>query len=336
MPGRVFSRLVLGVARSAAVSSFAAGSPLVAPLVHRFVAGESLDQAVEVVHGLNRQGLLAAIDYLGENTTSVEGASDAAAVAIEMLDRMHGENLEAYLSVKLTQLGLDVGAHVAIGNVRAILQRARERERFVRIDMEGSSYTSRTLELVEQVHREFDNVGAVIQASLYRSDADARHLSALGASIRLCKGAYDEPPHIAFRRKRDTDRNYVRIMEFLMLHGSRPAIATHDPAIIVHARDFADRNRISPAHFEFQMLYGIRRDLQVELARQGFRVRVYVPFGGQWYAYMTRRLAERPANLLSIAGSLARERHDQRLPPPVACLRSNCLPASTGSPFSAL
>jgi len=314
MAGTLFNRLVLDVARSKSVSSFAAHSSLAVPLVRRFVAGENLDDAVEIAHRLNRQGLLVTLDYLGENTASEADAFEAMSVAGDTLDRMRIEGLDAYLSVKLSQLGLDVGEYVVLRNARAVLEMAKARERFVRFDMEGSSYTARTLELFEQLHRQFENVGAVIQAYLYRSEADARRLSSLGASIRLCKGAYDEPAHIAFRRKRDTDRNYVRIMEHLLLHGTAPAIATHDPAIIDHALEFAKGHGVAGDRFEFQMLYGVRRDLQEALARRGYRVRVYLPFGRQWYPYMTRRLAERPANLLSIGGSVARERLGMQLP----------------------
>jgi proline dehydrogenase len=272
------------------------------------VAGESLDEAVEAAQRLNRMGLLVALDHLGENTRSEAGASDAAAVAVSTLDRMGRDGLRAYLSIKLSQLGLEVGEHVAIGNAGTVLEQAKTLSRFVRLDMEGSDYTARTLEVFERLRRHFDNVGAVIQAYLYRSASDAERLSRQGASIRLCKGAYNEPSHIAFRRKRDTDRNFVRIMEYLLLHGNAPAIATHDSSIIEHACEFAKRNHLAADRFEFQMLYGVRRDLQEVLVHRGYNVRVYVPFGSQWYPYMTRRLAERPANLLSVGGSLARER----------------------------
>lgn len=308
MAGRIFSRLLLDVARSRSVSSFATHSQLSGPLVRRFVAGESLDAACDVASRLNRQSLQVTLDYLGENTTTEVGAHEATGIAVQTLARMSSENLDAYLSVKLSQLGLEVGDYVVLKNARAVLAAAKEQGRFVRFDMEGSLHTARIIEVFEQLHREFANAGAVIQAYLYRSEDDAKRLSGLGASIRLCKGAYDEPPHIAFRRKRDTDRNYVRIMEYLLLHGIAPAIATHDEAIIEHAQQFAERNGVTADRFEFQMLYGVRRDLQEGLARRGYRVRVYVPFGREWYPYMTRRLAERPANLFSVGSSIARER----------------------------
>ena len=308
MAGSVFSKLVLDVARSSPVASFAADSRLAVPLVRRFVAGETLDQAALVARNLNRQGMLVSLDYLGENAANDAGAAEAARVAIETLDRMSRDRLRAYLSVKLTQLGLDVGEHMLIRGASAVLDRAKSLGIFVRFDMEGSSYTARTIEIFELLRHDFSNVGIVIQAYLYRSAADAERLSRIGASIRLCKGAYDEPAHIAFRRKRDTDRNYVRIMEHLMLHATAPAIATHDPAIIEHACEFARHENISSDRFEFQMLYGVRRDLQQQLIHRGYNVRIYVPFGGQWYPYLTRRLAERPANLLSVGGSLVRER----------------------------
>ncbi len=308
MAGGVFRTLVLGAAKCSPIASLAADSRLAAPLVRRFVAGETLDRAAEVARGLNRQGLAVALDHLGENTTTDEGASVAVSMATVTIDRIWRDSLDAYLSIKLTQLGLDVGEFVVMRCVRSVLAQAKTRKCFVRIDMEGSSYTARTIEVFEQLRRDHDTVGIVIQACLYRSAEDAERLSGIGARIRLCKGAYDEPHHIAFRRKRDTDRNYVRIMENLLRRGTAPAIATHDPAILDRACEFTLRNHISADRFEFQMLYGVRRDLQEQLVRRGYRVRVYVPFGTQWYPYMTRRLAERPANLLSIGSSILRER----------------------------
>lgn len=302
----IFSRLVLGVAAHPTVRRVAAHSPLTRALVRRFVAGETLEEALAVVHALNGQGLRVTLDHLGENTTTREEADAATGEALRALEGIRSGGLDANISVKLTQLGLDVGEYVMMENAERLLEGARGLHNFVRIDMEGSSYTARTIELFRDLHRRFENVGIVLQSSLYRSMADARALTADGARIRLVKGAYREPPHIAFRRKRDTDKNYLRMMEFLLLEGHYPAIATHDEAIIEHARAFARMHAIGGDRFEFQMLYGVRRDLQLSLAQQGHRVRVYVPYGAQWYPYLTRRLAERPANLLFIAKSLAR------------------------------
>jgi proline dehydrogenase len=308
MAGHLFSKLLLGITARPEVESMAAHSRLASGLVQRFVAGDSLDYAILVTRQLNSRGVRVALDNLGENVSTIAEAKGATMTAIEAIERVHNEHLNAYLSIKLTQLGLDVGEYAVLDNAKLLVEMAAALGLFVRLDMEGSLYTSRTIEIFEQLRRQHDNVGIVIQAYLYRSMDDVRHLTSVGARIRLCKGAYDEPPHIAYRRKRDTDRNYVRIMEFLLDHGTCPAIATHDADIIDHARDFARAHGIDPNRFEFQMLYGVRRDLQEILVAEGYRVRVYVPYGTEWYPYMTRRLAERPANLFSIVGSMIRER----------------------------
>jgi proline dehydrogenase len=305
---KAFSNLVLGVAAQPVVETFASRSPLTRGLVARFVAGETLDQALAAVRALQERGLHVTLDHLGENTTSIEDADAACAEALHALEGVRFAGLDAHISVKLTQLGLDVGEHVVRANAERLLERARTLHSFVRIDMEGSLYTARTLELFSALRRRYENVGIVLQASLYRSMADARALTAEGARIRLVKGAYSEPAHISYRRKRDTDRNYLRIMEFLLREGHFPAIATHDVALIDHACAFAREYRIAADRFEFQLLYGVRRDLQESLVRQGHGVRVYVPYGAQWYPYLTRRLAERPANLLFMLGSVVRER----------------------------
>jgi proline dehydrogenase len=308
MARHLFSKAVVGVSASPAVAAFATRSPFADPFVRRFVAGESLDDALQVARRLQAQGLLVTLDHLGENVTSVDGAEAARRTAEETLHRIAAENVPAYLSIKLTQLGLEMGEHVVLAQAHHLLDLAGNIGLFVRLDMESSLYTARTVEIYEQLRRRYPQVGLAIQACLYRSEADVRRLAGMGASLRLCKGAYSEGPHIAYRRKRDTDRNYVRLMEYLLTHGVQPALATHDPAIIDHARAFVQAHGIERERFEFQMLYGVRRDLQADLARSGYRVRVYVPFGSQWYPYMTRRLAERPANLLSIGGSMLRER----------------------------
>lgn len=308
MAGDVFGNAVLAFVRNPSVARVARGSPLTRSLVERFVAGETLDSALEVVGRLEARGLRASLDHLGENTATEADAGAAVDEALRALERMSAARPDAYISVKLTQLGLDVGEHVALDNARQLLARAEACGGFIRLDMEGSDYTGRTIDLFTELRGRFECVGIVLQACLYRTERDVRELIALGARIRLCKGAYSEPPHIAFRRKRDTDRNYVRLMETLLLHGCSPAIATHDVAIIGHARSFARQHGIGPERFEFQMLYGVRRDVQDDLVRAGYTVRVYVPYGTEWYPYLSRRLAERPANLVFVAGSIARER----------------------------
>ncbi|MGH2388241.1 MAG: proline dehydrogenase family protein [Chloroflexota bacterium] len=308
MPGSLFGRLVLGVSLRPSVAAAVTKTPLTQGLVHRFVAGETLTEAIEVVRAIERAGMRAALDHLGENTSSRDEADAAADEAIRALDQVASAGFDPYVSVKLTQLGLDVGEHVAVANASRLLARAGALGGFVCIDMEGSTYTTRTIEVFRELRSRFDNVGIVLQACLYRTRQDARDLQELGARIRIVKGAYSEPAHIAYRRKRDTDRNYARLMEYLLLHGTLPAIATHDDALIEQACAFAGEHGIARDRFEFQMLYGVRRDLQQRLVEEGYRVRVYVPYGSQWYPYLTRRLAERPANLLFMAGSLARER----------------------------
>jgi proline dehydrogenase len=308
MPGSLFGRLVLGVSAQPSVAAAVTKTPVTRGLVHRFVAGETLDEAIEVVRSLERAGMHAALDHLGENTCSREEADAAATEAMRALDLVAKAGFDPYVSVKLTQLGLDVGEHVAVANATRLLERAGAVGGFVCIDMEGSTYTTRTIELFRDLRARFDNVGIVLQACLYRTWQDAYDLQELGARMRIVKGAYSEAPHIAYRRKRDTDRNYARLMEYLLLHGTAPAIATHDDALIERACTFADRHGVERGRFEFQMLCGVRRELQERLVQQGYRVRVYVPYGSQWYPYLTRRLAERPANLLFMAGSVVRER----------------------------
>lgn len=277
----------------------------------RFVAGETLAEALVVTQHLNAQGLLVALNYLGEHTATREDALRAAAEYQSALDAIGQHNARAYLSIKLSQLGLDIDETFCREQVRALLERAQHHEIFVRIDMESSAYTERTLRLYHTVHAQFANVGIVIQANLRRSAADVEKLIAEGADVRLVKGAYLEPPSIAYSAKRDVDTNYLRLLDRLLSpeaqqRGVRVAIATHDERIITWSRE-AVRNRGIPRdRFEFQMLYGIRRDLQRRLVAAGYRVRVYVPYGSHWYPYLMRRLAERPANLLFLLRNVVR------------------------------
>ncbi|HWE62251.1 MAG TPA: proline dehydrogenase family protein [Chloroflexota bacterium] len=306
MAGNLFGNALLGVASQPAVAEFAHRSPLTQGLVRRFVAGETLDDALAAVRAIEGQGMHVALDHLGENTTSVAEAAAATGEAIQALEAVHGLGADAYISVKLTQMGLDLGEYIVLDDARRLLDRAAALDGFIRIDMEASAYTARTIELFSELRQQYQNVGIVLQAYLYRSMDDLRAMVSIGARVRLVKGAYREPPHISFRRKRDTDRNFVRMMEYMLREGEEPAIATHDPAIVEHACEFARQIKLSPDRFEFQMLYGVRRDLQEQLTDDGYRVRVYVPYGAQWYPYLTRRLAERPANLQFVLGSLLR------------------------------
>jgi proline dehydrogenase len=277
-------------------------------LASRFVAGETLDTAVAAVRDLNARKLTATLDLLGESVTTPEEARAAAAAIVQMFDRIAAEQLQCNVSIKLTQLGLDLDTALCGENVRRILARARELGTFLRIDMESSAHTQRTLDLFEELHGVYgDGVGVVIQSYLLRSAADVERLIGRRARVRLCKGAYKEPPAVAFPDKRDVDRSYAQAMERLLEHGNYPALATHDATLIERARQFVGARAIAPASFEFQMLYGVRRDLQDELVKAGYNVRVYVPFGTQWYPYLMRRLAERPANIAFILGNVVRE-----------------------------
>jgi len=289
--------------------AFAVRNPLARRFASRFVAGETLDAAVAAVRELNGRGISASLDVLGESVTSVEEARASAAMVVETQARIAAEKLDCNVSVKLTQMGLDLDRGLCAENLGRILERGRDLGMFVRIDMESSAHTERTLDLFE---RDFlpahgERVGIVLQSYLRRTAADVDRLIGARARVRLCKGAYDEPAAVAFPDKTDVDRSYAELMERLLERGNHPAIATHDPALIARARQFVTAKGITPDRFEFQMLYGVRRDLQEELQRAGFHVRVYVPFGTHWYPYFMRRLAERPANVAFIVGNVVKE-----------------------------
>jgi proline dehydrogenase len=287
---------------------FVRKSRLAGRLASRFVAGETIDTAMVALQDLNAARISASLDLLGESVTKPEEARAARDVYLQLLDRIHAAGAEANVSVKLTQMGLDIDEALCLDNMRAILTRARQYASFVRIDMEGSAYTQRTLDFFGRVYQEFGNsVGVVLQSYLRRTAVDVDAVIALGARVRLCKGAYKEPAEIAFPDKRDVDANYVSCMERLLEHGNYPGLATHDEKIITHARAFAKGRRIEPSRYEFQMLYGVRRDLQQQLHAAGYGMRVYIPFGTHWYPYLMRRLAERPANIGFVLGNIVRE-----------------------------
>ncbi|MGH9684091.1 MAG: proline dehydrogenase family protein [Candidatus Acidiferrales bacterium] len=266
-------------------------------MARRFVAGETLDDAVSAARGMNRAGQSASLDLLGENVSDEAGARRAAEGYIAIFDRIAAEKLEANVSLKLTQLGLDLDRSPCQELLEKIITHAMEQGNFVRVDMEGSAYTERTVEMVKRVRAKYAGVGTVMQSYLYRTEDDIRNLLAAACRIRLCKGAYKEPPEIAFAKKEDVDANYVKLMKLLLSSGIYHGIATHDPAMIRATKDFAREKSIARDRFEFQMLYGIRTDLQRQLVREGYRLRVYIPFGTDWFPYFMRRLAERPANL---------------------------------------
>jgi proline dehydrogenase len=264
---------------------------------HRFVAGETLDEAIGAARKCNDAGMLVTLDCLGENVASTADAQKARDTYLEMYDRIAQEGLQANVSCKLTQLGLDLSSDFCEGLVLSIAERAAAYDSFLRIDMESSTYTQRTVELVKRVRAQTPCVGTVIQSYLYRSESDAQDLLTYGCSIRLCKGAYKERDEVAFPRKSEVDVNFVKLMRILLLSGFPHAIATHDPRMIAATIRYAAEKQISKDDFEFQMLYGIRTDLQRMLVRDGYKLRIYVPFGREWFPYFMRRLAERPANL---------------------------------------
>ncbi len=272
----------------------------------RFVAGEELDEAIEVTRVLNGQRLQVALDHLGENVSEAEQARAAVQDYIAAIERIKQTGVDANISIKLSALGLDISQELCEQNVRSILEYARQYAIFVCIDMEGSDYTEQTVDIALRLHKQFEYVGTVIQSYLYRSKKDIEQLIAQGVRVRLVKGAYKEPKEIAFQQKSEVDRNYVRLTMMLLSRGNFPAIATHDEAIINAACKYARDNGISKSAFEFQMLYGIRRDLQEKLVSQGYKVRIYVPYGSQWYPYLMRRLAERPANLIFVLSNALR------------------------------
>lgn len=281
-------------------------SATAALLTRRFIAGKTLEDVLAAVRRLHQQGFRASLDHLGENVCSEAEAEEARAAYESALQALASLGLGATISVKLTQIGLDLGEELCLNNARRLVELARLTGARVEIDMESSGYTGSTLRIVEQLHEETRSVRAVIQAYLYRSEQDIRRLTALRVPVRLCKGAYDEPPSVAMAAKAAVDANYLKLARILLEEGEDPALATHDPAMVRDALDFVRRNGRGAATFEFQMLYGIRRDLQEQLRSDGWRVRLYVPYGNAWYPYFMRRLAERPANVFFIARNLLR------------------------------
>ncbi len=306
--------LLISLSHSTFARNIVERLPVARVVARRFVAGESLEEAMAATRALNARGMLVTLDHLGESVTDRNVALSARDEILKLLDRINDAGLNANVSVKLTQLGLRIDEQLALENMRQILARAKQHGNKVRIDMEESEVVDTTLEIYQQLkeRHQFDNVGVVIQAYLYRSEADVKELANDGAWIRLCKGAYAEPPDIAFPEKRDTDANFMALTRFLLSQKARDngvylGVATHDEQMINETLALATAEGIDPEEFEFQMLYGIRRDLQEELVKQGYRVRIYVPYGTAWYPYFVRRLAERPANLLFFIRNLFKQ-----------------------------
>jgi proline dehydrogenase len=298
--------LLLALAKSSRLRRWITSNSATRRMARRFVPGEELAPAIDAARACNKAGMTASLDHLGENVVTREDAERARTSYTEALDRIASESVDTNVSLKLTHLGLDLGGEFCAEQLRIVTRRAQELGNFVRVDMEGSAYTDRTLRMVKQARAESDAVGTVIQAYLYRSEEDIRDLLGIGCRIRLVKGAYKEPSRIAFRRKKHVDANFVKLMKILLPSGTYHALATHDPKMIEAAIRFAAEQNITKDKFEFQMLYGIRTDLQSRLARQGYRVRVYIPFGRDWFPYLMRRLAERPANVAFFAKNFFR------------------------------
>lgn len=275
-------------------------------VTRRFVAGEVLSDAADAIQRLNQKGISASFDHLGESISSESETRKEVNEYVRVLDTISDQKLNSNVSVKLTQLGLDVSHDLCYANTRAIVEAAAGHDNFVRIDMEDSTKTEGTLEVFKRLRRDFENVGIVVQAYLYRTENDVRELLEMGARIRLCKGAYKEPAAVAFQDKADVDANFVKLAEILLPSGIYHGIATHDENMIAAAKKFAKENGIAADKFEFQMLYGIRRDLQEKLVGEGYRMRVYVPYGLYWYPYFMRRLAERPANIWFVLRNMLR------------------------------
>ncbi len=300
------------LARSRAIKALASryGMASRTSFARRFIAGERIGEAIEAARAVQQRGLHVTLDYLGESVATMEEAAAATREYGAIIEAMVDAGIERNLSVKLTQLGLDVDRATAVDNLRRILDQASRHEFFVRIDMENSPYTQVTIEIFETVWQQgYRNAGVVLQSCLRRTEDDARLLIGLGARIRLVKGAYKEPKEIAFQQKSEVDENYLRLMRLLLENGNYPAIATHDVKMIEATKAHARQQGIGPERYEFQMLYGIRRDLQTRLAADGYRMRVYIPFGRQWFPYFMRRLGERPANVAWVVRGIL---HEQR------------------------
>ena len=297
LPQQTMRSLFISLSQRRSLARMAVRSPLTRPVVARFVAGETLEAAMPAIAALKDAGLRTTVDVLGESVSSPELASAAADRYVATLPALASRGLDANVSVKLTQMGLEIGRDLCRANVMRILDAARAVDGFVRFDMEDHTQTDATLAIWQAAHEAYPQTGVVIQAALRRSSADVQRILAAGGRVRLCKGAYDEPRSVAYVNKSTVDANYAKLMERLLKSGSYHALATHDPKLIARAIAISEREGIGADRFEFQMLYGVRRDLQRMLAGRGYTVRIYVPYGHEWYPYFMRRLAERPANV---------------------------------------
>ena len=296
------------LSESATARRLVKGAPGARTMASRFVAGETVDDGIRAARALNQSGMSVSLDYLGESVSSRDEARAAADVYVRLITAIATEKLDANVSLKLTQMGQDIDEEFLLQNVGRVLDLARSHDMFVRLDMESSDYTQKTLDFFRRLWAEgYRNVGVVIQSYLRRSAGDIEQLNRDGVRVRLCKGAYKEPPAAAYQAKSEVDDNYVKLMKLLLEHGNYPGIATHDPRMIQATRACAAELQKPLSEFEFQMLYGVRRDYQKQLVEDGYRMRVYVPFGEAWYPYLMRRMAERPANLMFMVNSVFSE-----------------------------
>jgi proline dehydrogenase len=299
------------LSRSATLKRLASTYGMATPdsFARRFIAGEAIDEAIDCARRIQSQGFLLTLDYLGESVRTLEEATAATREYVRLMDVIVASGIERNVSLKLTQLGVDVDRATCVDNLRRILDPAAKHGFFVRIDMENSPYTEVTLEIFETLwQQDYRNIGVALQAYLHRTERDVRRMNELGARVRLVKGAYKEPASVAYQQKTEVEAAFNRLTRLLLDEGTYPAIATHDPATIAATREHAAARRISSDRFEFQMLYGVRRDLQSSLVADGYRMRIYVPFGRQWFPYFMRRLGERPANVAFVLKALLSER----------------------------
>jgi proline dehydrogenase len=306
----LFRDFFLALSKNQTLRDFIVWFPLSRRVARRFVAGDTLDDALRVVKMLNQQGLVVTLDCLGESVTNEAEARAAKDEYLHALEGIRAEKVASHVSVKLTQMGLDLREDLCLDNMREIVAKAKAIGSFARIDMEDSAHTQPTLDVYRHLREEFDNVGIVIQSYLHRSEADIRALAQMGANVRLCKGAYKEPPSVAFPQKKDVDANFQKLVQTFFESDSKAgahlAVATHDEKMINFAKQYVAAHQIDRRAFEFQMLYGIRGDLQRQLAREGYTMRIYVPYGTHWYPYTMRRMAERPANAIFVIRNILR------------------------------
>ena len=299
---------LIWLSRHEGLKDFATSFGFFKKLTTRFVAGENIDEVIPFIRQINSENATASFDHLNESVGSAAEAEQEVLEYLDILAKIDEQRIRSNVSIKLTQFGLGLDPELAYQNARRVVVEAERRGNFVRVDMEDSSVTQVTIDIFKRLRAEFglNTVGIVLQSYLYRTLADAQELVKLPARIRICKGAYNEPPEVAFPEKKDVDANYIKVMQLLLSSGTYHGIATHDPKMIDATMEFASREGIGKEKYEFQMLYGIRRDLQHQLARDGFNVRIYVPYGKHWYPYFMRRLAERPANIWFVMKNLAK------------------------------